>query len=315
MKHFYKIFMTLCIFNPTFSMSQNLVPNPSFELYDTCPYDDGQIYFAAPWFQPSNYNGTVTNTSSSDYYNACGSSLGVPNNITGYQFARTGNAYAGLFFYTNNATREYIEVKLLDSMIAGKKYCVEYYVSLAFPFTVATDDFHMFFSKDSLLDTTALYVIPVVPSVTNPDGNYITDTLNWKLVSGQYIANGGEKYLTIGNFYDNANTDTIGSGTSVYCYVEDVSVIDCGWSGVKEFENNLNMTIYPNPSNGLFNVKLNNSNDFEILIYSVFGNKIDAFITKNNTGFTVDLNNHSVGVYILKIKSTQLSITKKLNKL
>ncbi len=29
----------------------------------------------------------------------------------------------------------------------------------------------------------------------------ITDTANWTLVSGLFIANGGEQYIIIGNFY------------------------------------------------------------------------------------------------------------------
>jgi hypothetical protein len=45
------------------SYAQNLVPNYSFEVYDTCPYQGSQIYFAIPW------KGVTTN--STDYYNGC----------------------------------------------------------------------------------------------------------------------------------------------------------------------------------------------------------------------------------------------------
>ena len=67
----------------------NLVPNPSFEIYDTCPYDDfnppysgvNAICRAIPWFQhnsPNPYNCG----GSTDFYHECGSS--VPQNIDGF---------------------------------------------------------------------------------------------------------------------------------------------------------------------------------------------------------------------------------------
>ena len=47
------------------SYAQNLVPNPSFEIFITCPNTFGQIGLAIPWFQSN------TIASSSDYYNSC----------------------------------------------------------------------------------------------------------------------------------------------------------------------------------------------------------------------------------------------------
>ena len=43
----------------------NLVPNSSFEVYDSCPDFDGQINRAIPLFQP------YTLGSSTDYFNSC----------------------------------------------------------------------------------------------------------------------------------------------------------------------------------------------------------------------------------------------------
>ena len=59
----------------------------------------------------------------------------------------------------------------------------------------------------------------------------ITDTLNWIKVSGIYIAQGGEKYITIGNFFDNAHTyeDTLNAQSQyieAYYYIDDVSVLE-----------------------------------------------------------------------------------------
>lgn len=52
-------------------------------------------------------------------------------------------------------------------------------------------------------------------------------------VSGTYVASGGEKYITIGNFNNDANTDTVKTDTSLssgnicYYYIDDVTVAEC----------------------------------------------------------------------------------------
>src|SRR5665213_2039907 len=87
--------------------AQNLVPNYSFEVYDTCPYHSNQIFFAPPW------QGVTTN--STDYFNACSSVYGVPTAGLGdWQYARTGNAYAGIIVINSFGAnyREYLQVKL-----------------------------------------------------------------------------------------------------------------------------------------------------------------------------------------------------------
>jgi hypothetical protein len=291
--------------------AQNLVPNPSFEIYDTCPYYYTQIHLAIPWFQPG---GKTFNDDATDYYNSCATNanLGVPANIEGFQYARTGNAYAGIFIYAYDEDRGYCEVMLTDSMIAGKKYCVEYYVSLAYPYDEATDNYHFYFSRDSLLYN-GYNAIPVTPSVINQLGNYITDTLNWSKVSGTYIANGGERFLTIGNFYDNAHIDTIGgTNGSIYCYIDDVSVIDCGWSGIKEKENSSDFKIFPNPSDGIVNIEFDNPQKYEVIVCNLLGEKINTTIKQSKTGFTINLIEQLNDVYIINIQSNEISINKKI---
>ena len=59
----------------------------------------------------------------------------------------------------------------------------------------------------------------------------MSDTLNWKLIQGIYVANGGESFITIGNFNNDLTTDTITSNSTslydgAYYYIDDVSVIE-----------------------------------------------------------------------------------------
>src|SRR5580692_4077770 len=76
-----------------YSCGLNLVPNPGFEDYTSCPNSVSELDLAAPWFQPT--------AGTSDYFNVCGaSSVGVPNNFAGSQPAHGGQAYAGEYMYS-----------------------------------------------------------------------------------------------------------------------------------------------------------------------------------------------------------------------
>ncbi|MCE9539031.1 MAG: hypothetical protein K8R85_07425 [Bacteroidetes bacterium] len=86
------LLFSLLIFSFTFLNAQNLVPNPSFEQYSSCPNTECGISLAAGW-----YSAGYT----PDYYNSCGSpsgpfEFGVPQNAVGYQHPASGNAYVGI---------------------------------------------------------------------------------------------------------------------------------------------------------------------------------------------------------------------------
>ena len=229
--------MCMFILKLKLSGQTNLVPNPSFEIYTTCPTLPGQVYFASPWFQPNMIGGSVTIASSSDLYNQCASFgfTSVPTNtyVGGFQNARTGVGYCGIGLKNPSAitSREYIETTLSSKLLKGKTYCVEFYVSLADTSLYAISDIGIFFSNDSLLYNSAVGTnIPVLPQIENINTNIIIDTMNWVLISGQFIASGGENFITIGNFRDNLSTTTqtvSGVFPYAYYYFDDISVICC----------------------------------------------------------------------------------------
>lgn len=209
-----------------FGYAQNLVPNYSFEDTIQCPYIPGQINFTTYWTDPTNTNTTL--------YNSCNNGfVGVPDNANGgHQYARTGNAYAGIGTYGQGTDwRDYLQVKLISKLIANKKYCVEFYVSLFDTQTVACNDIGLYFS-DTAITGPSISVLNVIPQISNDIIlNPLTDKLGWTKVSGNFIANGTENYITIGNFLNDANTDTVFLG-GVYWdasgyFVDDVSVQCC----------------------------------------------------------------------------------------
>ena len=84
-----------------------------------------------------------------------------------------------------------------------------------------------------------------------------------------------------------------------------------------EFEANLetktinDFEVYPNPSNGNFNIDFKNSNNKNsIEIYSLFGEKV--FETNNDENNSISVSNLKKGIYLIKANQNGEAITKKL---
>jgi len=212
----------------------NLVPNNSFEAKDTfC--NCGIIWLTPPWISPTG--------GSSECFKTCAiwqPNNMVPQNIDGYQWPRTGIGYAGFGVWVDPLVypnyREYVQVQLTDSLKKNKKYNISFYVSLSDTSWYATDDIGIYFSDTAIHKDIPDYspFSSFTPQITNAQGNFLTDKENWVVISGIYIAHGGEQYITIGNFNDDANTDTLkvsyGGSYPAYglwslYYIDDVSVI------------------------------------------------------------------------------------------
>ncbi len=243
------------------------MPNPSFEIYDTCPDIPVTNYYSgwvSDWYLPV-LNG------SSDYFNSCDLSgnYSVPGNIWGYQTARTGIAYSGI----GPSAVEYIGCKLNSPLVAGKSYCISFYVNLADSAALAIDAIGAALTV-GLATGSNLYFL--IPQVVNADGNFLTSKNEWTQIQGVFVANGGEDHLSIGNFRDNNNTnwllvsnDTFGLS---YYLIDDVSVIEC--SGI----------FYPNvfsPNydgvNDVFSISAESLIEYNCSIYNRWGNMVSHF--------------------------------------
>lgn len=254
MKWLTAIFVSvLCFISNDTITAQNLVPNPSFEIFNSCPQTLAAIEFSPnyssfswvdKWVRP------LINTTP-DYYNSCapaypGSMVGVPKNWIGNRIANFGNAYTGIIAYStppfNNPSpldyREYIECKLLAPLIKDHDYKVTFFVNYAYRTFysynyLAIDKIGAYFS-DSIIVDNASYNLTYTPQVANLPNNYISDTSKWEKISGIYKAHGGEEWLTIGCFKDTNFVNSILISSSLdsnlyqycYMYIDDVSVVD-----------------------------------------------------------------------------------------
>ncbi|MBK6903049.1 MAG: gliding motility-associated C-terminal domain-containing protein [Saprospirales bacterium] len=228
-----KIFLLLLLFCSLVYGQANLVPNPSFEDISQCPHaSTGHIGFLNSWFSPVN--------STPDVYNACDISsngFGVPVHfVYCYQPARTADGYAGLYTYTYGVERkgEYIEAELKNKMEANKVYFVEMYVNAANADNCAisscfSDGVGLVFLDEKY---TAFLDIkekpPFKADIENPSGNILNDTINWVRIKGCYYATGNERFIMIGNFKKNSETNSQGcvGVESSYLYIDDVGVYE-----------------------------------------------------------------------------------------
>jgi hypothetical protein len=205
------------------SISQNLVPNPSFENYSTCPNSWAQVSYAFPWSNPL--------TNSADYFNSCStSSYSVPKAGSGYQFAKSGNAFVGLFTYNGIGFnyREYIQTQLNGNLTLNSFYLVKFYCNSMGMFTYATNNIALNFSSVAINNTSTGNVLSLIPNVYKFTNPVIDDSTNWVEIIGIYKSVGNEAYITIGNFKNDVTTDTFNLGNinykGAYYYIDDVSV-------------------------------------------------------------------------------------------
>jgi hypothetical protein len=243
MKRF--IVILICTFSLSYcySQSNNLVLNPSFEEHDICK----DLHASLPNGRVIYWNSASVGTT--DYYNSCVNDssviyigVRVPLNQLGFEYPKSGTGYIGLVPHANlldgRNWREYAQGTLRDTLINNQKYILSFYLSYADAYWLPEacfDNFGVYFSDTQLNYGSYEESLPLMPQFQNPIGNLFNTKIGWQRVEGTYTAHGGEKYLTLGNFENNANTrvyDCFGTGITSsdyyesYLYMDDVSLID-----------------------------------------------------------------------------------------
>lgn len=209
----------------------NLVPNGGFETHTFCPNGSSEVYSATPWDQYE----------SADYFDTCATNnyYDVPTNWFGFQYPHSGEAYVGLATFLNTGNmnfnyREFVYAPLNDTLEPGKHYCVKFYVNVADSSRFFCSNIGVHFSQtisDPVTWTGSSYIISDTADVENNSLNLLNDSINWILVSGDYIAEGGEQYIIIGNFDTDSNCvwqDTQNGSTfyGTYLYLDDISLFE-----------------------------------------------------------------------------------------
>ena len=304
MKTLLKTCLILLLVN-SYSFGQNLVPNPSFETFTNCPNNTHQIALAVPWNSP------YVNGAQAEYFNVCASSwgVGIPinSNMMGYQYAHTGIAYAGFnVFHTQGYIRQFLQVKLSDTLEAGKYYCLNFYINLNNASKYGVDGIGAYFSDTLFNCNNSTCLIGLNPQVSNPAGNAITDTLNWTLISGCFTANGNESYLLIGNFLPDSLTSkepaNINSIWSTYYYIDDVSLMEDTSLNVSSFKKTNSLTVSPNPASNYITFKYTGESMIENFWIENLQGQVIKTVEINNTNSLISTSDLSNGAYVYKCK-------------
>ncbi len=233
------ILFFLLIIGATTGNAQNLVFNGDFEIMDTCPTavstpGDMQIERCTGWYSPT--------TATSDYFNACNSGfVSIPSNVLGYQPAFSGNGYLGLIPVHRAGNDygfwfEYAQTKLVKQLLPNHKYEFSFHINVSnFSNDYSLRSFGAYFSNNPISRNDFKPFDNVIPQVSYSDNSFITDTVNWINISGEFIANGGEEYLTLGMFPDTSNFDTLCNyitfpcdfiDFSTYYYIDYIELIE-----------------------------------------------------------------------------------------
>ncbi len=198
--------VVVCLFGmTTFSTmaqdAENLVPNGSFEALDKDPKKLGSIENAKGWYSPTGVRADLFVPSKKV------PDISIPLNIYGKEDAKDGSNYAGIvaFSYGNKMARSYLSAKLNVPMKKGTKYCVQFNVSMAEASKYACNQIGMNISKKAFGTEDKTSIIDKA-NVLHPNNKIFNAAYNWEQVCGIYEAEGGEKYITIGNFVSNEDT-------------------------------------------------------------------------------------------------------------
>ncbi|MGQ0827814.1 MAG: T9SS type A sorting domain-containing protein [Bacteroidota bacterium] len=316
-----KLVLSLFIFFTVAGMAQvNLVTNPSFEDTVNCPYQAGDIFKA---------NGWTSLCGSPDFFNTCNQyDWGVPTNICGFQLPASGNAYAGFVTYSNSMTnaREFPACNLSSSLNVGTKYFVSFKVVLSLenvanPANCASNKTGAMFTMGTSICNSLITNNP--PVFTD---SIITDSLNWTKISGSFVADSAYSNMVIGNFFDDANTDTTKFFNSwwsdfAYYYLDDVCVSTDSlfannyiYTGIKKNNSSNGISCYPNPIVDNLTIKNLMQEKMDVKIYNILGEQVFFIKDVTDKELTVNLSSIVSGILFVQIKSGKQTNSYKLLK-
>jgi hypothetical protein len=304
-----------------YGQAYNLVPNPSFELYEVCPDDHSQIELATGWQMWSG---------SPDFFNACGESnmVSTPLNLShGFQPPLTGGGYGGLIGMTYNNFIEVMGIELLQPLEVNESYYIEFFWSRAFG-----GGFHHWCDcANSHLG--ALLTTEGYNSIQNPfqhssfahvyDDQLLVDSTDWQRISGWIIADQAYTHVGIGTFFNlgdievayfNGTAEEILLKTYYYidgvCVATDPAYCNAVLSQGEILKKVKTVNIYPNPANDFTRIQLDGP--FTYRLMDIAGKKILSGNGYNNA--ILDLAILAHGTYIITIETTSGVTTKKIIK-
>ncbi len=209
--------------------------------------------------------------------------------------------------------REWLIVPLLEALAPGQIYYCSFRANAAFggqTTWVASDQLGIHFTTyDRYWTWGDAYPAPLNHAhILHPQ--IVSDTVDWTLVSGSFVADSAYTYLMIGNFFSNALIDTLhlamlGPDFDVYGYtlIDAVCVssnpLGCELShGILEVGNALPF-VYPNPVAD--ELVLGNAAGSDAVVLDMLGRRVWGDRVTHDR-FAVDVGSWARGAYVLQVK-------------
>ena len=308
------------------SFGQNYIPNYSFE--DTTTR-------VTPLYLPSNWG--AANQEGWNYYtplqNQIDPNWGSPNNANGFQQAKTGSAYIGINLYNlwnvqRNPRREYLQVQLKSPLVFDSTYCFQLYISLADSCHFASKNMLGVYFSQNAVSANHTQHLPYTPQLVVSPNTYITDKVNWVKIDMQYQAQGGEEYITIGNFNDTNYIDTTfvpGGGDQFwmqasYYYLDDIWLSHCDSlpeslaTGLNEPFLKQQFKVYPNPFVSEITLESKGNENLAFVLYNGLGQVVEVQVQQQGHRQQISTGHLPKGIYWLRLSDGKESEIVKLIK-
>ncbi len=285
---------------------QNLILNPGFEELEV-PCVGGPATFSSlqAWTHP-------VCSENVSFAHACSAALGFPThgtpaNLIGYQEPVDGLGYVAMYTYDRYSTfppSYYLTGPLLVPLDGGTEYCFSLHVSLADQSAYRTSYLHVIFTEElpnscNGVDTLVwVHDAQVVLNTTD------ADTSSWSLLSGSFVAAGGESYLTIGNFVGMLDPDTMYFGPTTFpaqramYYIDALELRPCVVA-VEEYEEMTLRTTYDPGSRSLSIIGLPKTNWNRVVLLDMAGRMVTSHPGRLGS-VQIDVSGLSAGFYIIQ---------------
>jgi hypothetical protein len=297
--------------------AQNLVPNPSFEDYVTCPPSAGGLAIQSPPYESFIANWYSMNLTP-DYMHECagsGASNYPQNNAWGYQDPLDGEGYVAVITKTGFADeREYIAVELNEPLMVGQEYYVSFFAS--------DNDGGEIEMTDCATNNIGVQLFVNPPNFWNTFGNenpltptnsslinheeILVDSVGWTHIDGQFIAEEPYTHLVIGNFYTDDLTlyqQTNPFGCDAVYYIDYVCVSTSeslceNPTSLNESSYNQGIGLSPNPSYGLIRISSVAESIDQVDVFDSLGRRVMRFIEEGIS--SIDISELPTGTYNLR---------------
>jgi len=208
----------------------NKVTNPGFEELEKKVKKPGQFENLSSWYIPEGCPAVDLFTTELKK-----GEVTAPDNYRGRSETKEGSNYAGLLMYSEREreARSYIQMKLDKKLLPGKKYCIRMHVSLSDISKYSANNVGMYLSSKAI-KFKDIEKYDITPQLLPPKNVLVEETYDWVPLCTTIVAEGVERYVTIGNFAPQSKIETGKIKRSrefkqpqtrdAYYFVDDVSI-------------------------------------------------------------------------------------------